>query len=61
MSFVKNQLAFPGAPIAVRNVHRFKLCAKCNESKPPEGGIEVSPTRWMCVACWTVKATRRET
>jgi len=40
-------------------MHRFKLCSKCNQEKPPEGGIEMSATRWICAACWTHKAIRR--
>jgi hypothetical protein len=60
MSFVKHQLHMPNSTTNLRNAHRFKLCSKCNESKPPEGGIDMSPTRWMCAACWTIKATRRK-
>ena len=59
MSFVTKQLLLnTGNP--PQPVHRFKVCAKCNESKPPEGGIEMNPTRWICAACWTRKAVRRK-
>jgi hypothetical protein len=40
-------------------VHKFKLCAKCDEQKPPEGGIDMSPTRWHCSTCWTLRAIVR--
>jgi hypothetical protein len=56
MSFVNQQIQLKGA---TRPVHQLKLCAKCEEKKPPEGGIHMSQTRWMCASCWTVKATRR--
>ena len=29
-------------------IHKYKLCNKCEEMRPPEGGIELSPTRWSC-------------
>lgn len=44
----------------MRNAQRLKLCAQCEEKKPPEGGIDMKPTRWICAACWTRKATRRK-
>lgn len=56
MSFVKNGINMPQTP---RHGHQFKLCSKCNQDKPPEGGIEMSPTRWLCASCWTNKAIRR--
>lgn len=60
MSFVTKQLLLnTGTP--PQPAHRFKLCVKCNKDKPPEGGINMSPTRWICAACWVAKATRRKT
>ena len=38
-------------------MHRLKLCNKCEEMKPPEGGVELSTSRWHCGACWTRRAT----
>jgi hypothetical protein len=59
MSFVTKQLLLNhGNP--PQPVHRFKLCAKCEQSKPPEGGIDMNPTRWICATCWTRQATRRK-
>jgi hypothetical protein len=37
-------------------VHKFKLCNKCNEVKPPEGGIDMG-TKWHCQHCWTRRMT----
>ncbi len=61
MSFVKQQLHMPKSTDNMRNAQRLKLCAQCEEKKPPEGGIDIKPTRWICAACWTRKATRRKT
>lgn len=35
----------------------FKLCTKCGNSRPPEGGIELSRTRWVCAKCWIRRVT----
>ena len=32
--------------------HKFKNCSRCKHDKPPEGGIELSPTKWYCGPCW---------
>lgn len=39
------------------NEGKFKSCFKCEERKPPEGGIEMGQ-KWMCANCWIIKATR---
>jgi hypothetical protein len=31
---------------------KYKLCAKCEEEKPPESGIFLSPFKWICQVCW---------
>ena len=36
--------------------HKFKFCSNCESDKPPEGGIEISPTRWICMGCWIRKS-----
>jgi hypothetical protein len=40
-------------------MHKYKLCNKCEEMKPPEGGIELSPSRWSCARCWANKVISR--
>ena len=40
-------------------VHKLKLCNKCEELKPPEGGIELSTSRWHCSTCWINRVTVR--
>ena len=32
--------------------HQFKYCDKCETMKPPEGGIQMKPGRWLCANCW---------
>ena len=40
-------------------IHPLKLCNKCEEKRPPEGGIQLSPSKWYCAACWAKKVTVR--
>ena len=54
--FVKQQLDLNGMQ---PNLNRFKQCNKCELAKPPEGGIQMSPSKWHCASCWTLRATRR--
>lgn len=35
--------------------HKLKFCMKCETDKPPEGGVEMSSTRWICMGCWVRK------
>lgn len=41
---------------ATHSANKFKFCDKCDEMKPPEGGIEMGP-KWYCQACWNRKIT----
>ena len=50
MSFTKHQLKLPGSAKTAKN---YKTCSVCEKEQPPEGGVEMSPTRWVCVVCWT--------
>jgi hypothetical protein len=38
------------------SINKFKLCTKCETSKPPEGGIEMG-AKWICQLCWNKKIT----
>jgi hypothetical protein len=53
--FVRQQLAIGSK----QPFHRYKECSQCNEMKPPEGGIQMSQTKWHCVVCWANRVTRR--
>lgn len=55
MSFVKQQLSFGGK----QPIHQLKHCSKCETMKPPEGGIQMNPSKWYCAHCWTKRATVR--
>ena len=57
MSFVTQNISLKGNQ--KQPVHKLRLCSKCEKTKPPEGGIEMSPTRWICAVCWTHKAIGR--
>jgi formylmethanofuran dehydrogenase subunit E len=52
-NFVNNHVRLNG------NVHghKLRLCNKCEEMKPPEGGVQMSRSRWICASCWTNKVT----
>jgi hypothetical protein len=49
-----------GVLSALRSSGQFRFCAgKCQTEKPPEGGIETSPGKWRCGACWIDLARKR--
>jgi len=54
--------AQPMTPIVVsdkvRPMHPFKLCNKCEEKKPPEGGIELG-AKWICHPCWINRNSKK--
>lgn len=58
MSFVNARLDLPRTP-APQPLHKFRQCSKCNTDRPPEGGVQMNPTRWVCANCWTLRATRK--
>ena len=37
--------------------HKLQICNKCGLKKPPEGGVEMSATKWICASCWTNRVT----
>jgi len=41
---------------ATHSTNKFKLCAKCETMKPPEGGIDMG-SKWNCQSCWTKRIT----
>ena len=53
--FVKQQLDIGSR----QPIHQLKLCNKCEEKRPPEGGVQMTPAKWYCAACWTKKVTVR--
>ena len=57
MSFADRQLSLPNS--FRKELHKFKLCGKCQKEKPPEGGTELGPGRWICASCWSRRAIQR--
>lgn len=33
---------------------KYLHCYRCNKDKPPEGGVEMRPGKWVCAKCWTL-------
>ena len=54
-NFVNNHIRLNGN----NHAHKLQLCSKCNQMKPPEGGVEMSATKWVCASCWTDRVTGR--
>ena len=52
-NFVNNHIRLNG------NVHghKLRLCNKCEEMRLPEGGVQMSASRWICASCWTNRVT----
>jgi len=40
-------------------MHKFQFCNKCTQMRPPEGGVELSATKWHCASCWTKRLTTK--
>lgn len=38
----------PYVPVA----NSFKFCNPCKQDKPPEGGVQMTPSKWVCYSCW---------
>jgi hypothetical protein len=55
MSFVKQQLDIGSK----QPIHQLKHCDKCETMKPPEGGIQMNPSKWYCAHCWTKRVVVR--
>ena len=36
--------------------HKLRNCNKCDEIKPPEGGIDMGH-KWICQTCWIMRLT----
>lgn len=58
MSFVRQQITIGREQ--KQPTHPRKTCSKCEESRIPEGGIEMGPGRWVCAECWAKRASRRQ-
>lgn len=41
-------------------VHKFRECAKCKQTKPPEGGVQMNAAKWLCAQCWAARAATQK-
>jgi len=55
MSFANHHLQLG----RVSHMHKFQFCNKCATMRPPEGGIELSATKWHCASCWAKRLTTK--
>lgn len=58
MSFIKQAIRLNGSSSSP--VHQFKFCTQCQADRVPEGGISLSPSRWVCAVCWAKRAMSRK-
>lgn len=35
------------------------LCNGCNYETPPEGGIQLTASKWICSKCWVERARHK--
>jgi len=45
----------------LRGSAQFRFCSgKCQVARPPEGGVELTPGKWRCGACWIEISRKRQ-
>jgi hypothetical protein len=42
-----------------KDTHPLKQCSN-GHTASPGGGIQLSPTKWLCATCWARRASRRK-
>ncbi len=58
-------MSFTIKPINLSNsgkdnrLHVFKTCTKCVKERPPEGGVDLAPNKWVCASCWAMRRYKR--
>ena len=53
MSFATRSIILPGS---LKTSEALRECSKCGDQRAPEGGVDLSPTRWVCARCWARRA-----
>lgn len=53
----RNDITLPGS---AKGELPMRPCSKCGHDKPPEGGIQMSPARWVCAGCWRLFNSRKK-
>lgn len=54
----RSDITLPGSP---QHAAAMKACQSktCNGAeRPPEGGVDLNATKWICAGCWAVKKRR---
>lgn len=42
-------IALPGSPKSSRPL---QFCSRHKADAPPEGGVNLTPSKWVCLSCW---------
>jgi hypothetical protein len=54
---MRAEIYLPGTP---RNASPLKQCnGPCQSPKPPEGGVQMKPQKWICASCWQQRMNAR--
>lgn len=43
---------------SLQDTGELKECSRCTRTCTPAGGVQVTPTSWICGACWTARSGR---
>jgi hypothetical protein len=55
---VRTEIYLPGTP---KNAMPLKHCqGACDSPKPPEAGVQVSASKWVCASCWRLMNSRKK-
>jgi hypothetical protein len=38
----------------------MKTCAKCNRDRLTDGGVQMTPVKWICQSCWVKFSLNRK-
>lgn len=41
------------------NAQPLLFCNQCNYETPPEGGIQLTASKWICSKCWVERARHK--
>lgn len=50
---MRTDLYLPGTP---QNASPLRPCnGPCGREKPPEGGVQMNASKWVCATCWRAR------
>lgn len=41
------------------NAQPLLYCNKCNYETPPEGGVQLTASKWICSKCWVARVRNK--